>query len=360
MCRGSLSGIDPVRADTSPNRCPCPCGASEGSGQRPDPNRSLASRKRSGSRARLLAMLLGLPLVAGCSPDVPRVNGGGSTPGRTNHPPAIRSARIVPVPPVLSAPLSVQVEGEDPDRDPLTFRYRWLVNGAPLPGAIGPQVTPTALARGDRVSVEVIPFDGHVQGPPYRTEPVIVGNTPPVVSRVTIEPHPIRVGDVLQALVEATDADHDPIRYRFRWWKNDRLVSEGEAHTFETAGLLRDDVVAVSVIPRDGEGEGQEVFSPAVTIANSPPAITSVPPATAQQGHYLYTVTAVDPEGDPVSFSLATAPPGMTIDRKTGRIDWPIPPESNGSYRVEVVVRDDRGGWAFQQFDVSLGAPASS
>ncbi|MEW6246808.1 MAG: cadherin repeat domain-containing protein [Nitrospirota bacterium] len=320
----------------------------------------MKSRNRSGSHARLLAMLLGIPLLAGCSPDSAQVNGAGSPPARNNHLPSVRSARIVPVPPVLSEPVSVQVEGEDLDRDPLTFRYQWLVNGEPLPGAIGHQLSPDTLKRGDRVSVEVIPFDGKGQGAPYRTEPVIVGNTLPVVSRVTIEPGQIRVGDVLQAQVEGTDADHDEVRYRFRWWKNNRLVSEGEENTFDTAGFLRDDVVAVSVIPRDGGGEGKEVFSPTMTIANSPPKITSVPHSIIQQGHYLYTVTAVDPEGDPVSFSLPTAPPGMTIDQKTGRVDWRIPPESKGSYRVKVVVQDDRGGWAFQEFDLSLSAPASS
>ncbi len=288
------------------------------------------------------------------------MGGAPAPPAGNNRPPSIRSARIVPVPPVLSEPVSVQVEGEDPDRDPLTFRYQWLVNGDPVPGAIGHQLNPDTLKRGDRVSVQVIPFDGKVSGAPYRTEPVSVGNTLPVVLRVTIEPGQIRVGDVLQAQVEGTDADHDEVRYRFRWWKNNRLISEGEENTFDTAGLLRDDVIAVSVIPRDGVGEGKEMFSPTMTIANSPPKITSVPHSITQQGRYLYTVTAVDPEGDPVSFSLPTAPPGMTIDQKTGRIDWQVPPESNGSYRIKVVAQDDRGGWAFQEFDLSLSAPASS
>ncbi len=307
-----------------------------------------------------LVIPLGLMLMAACSPESAQVSGAESPLARNNHPPIVRSARIVPDPPVLSGPIWVQVEGEDPDRDPLTFRYQWLVNGEPLSGATGHQLNSDHLKRGDRLSVEVIPFDGKAQGAPYRSEPVIVGNTLPVVTRVTIEPSQIQVGDVLEAKVEATDADHDAVQYRFRWWKNNRLVSEGEENTFETTGFLRDDVVAVSVIPRDGSGEGKEVFSPVMPIANSPPKITSLPHSAIQQGYYRYTVTAADPEGDPVSFALATAPPGMTIDPNTGRIDWPIPPEAKGSYRVKVVVQDDRGGWAFQEFDLSLSAPSSS
>ncbi len=337
-----------------PVRFPCKGGAA-------------ANLKREGGRSGvqcspdgLVVVFLASLVLAGCSSEPTQMNLEGASRSQNNHPPSVRSVRITPNPVVLTGPLSVQVEGEDQDRDPLTFRYQWLVNGEPVPGAVGHQLSTDALKRGDRVSVEVIPFDGKGQGAPYRTEPVIVGNTLPVVSRVTIEPGQIRVGDVLQAQVEGTDADHDEVRYRFRWWKNNRLVSEGEENTFDTAGFLRDDVVAVSVIPRDGGGEGKEVFSPTMTIANSPPKITSVPHSIIQQGRYLYTVTVVDPEGDPVSFSLPTAPPGMTIDQKTGRVDWQIPRESKGSYRVKVVVQDDRGGWAFQEFDLSLSAPASS
>jgi hypothetical protein len=43
---------------------------------------------------------------------------------------------------------------------------------------------------------------------------------------------------------------------------------------------------------------------------------------------YLYQVRAVDPDGDPLHYSLTTAPAGMTIDPQTGTIRWPATPSN--------------------------------
>ena len=52
---------------------------------------------------------------------------------------------------------------------------------------------------------------------------------------------------------------------------------------------------------------------------------------------------------------VESAPPGMTIDEKTGRIQWEVPAASAGVYRVKVLVKDDHQGWALQEFNVTLG-----
>ena len=45
-----------------------------------------------------------------------------------NHPPAVRSARIFPSKAMIEMELRVEVQGEDMDGDPITYRYKWLVN----------------------------------------------------------------------------------------------------------------------------------------------------------------------------------------------------------------------------------------
>ena len=44
----------------------------------------------------------------------------------------------------------------------------------------------------------------------------------------------------------------------------------------------------------------------------------------------------------------------MTIDEKTGRIQWEILATSEGVYKVKVLVKDDHQGWASQEFGVTL------
>jgi hypothetical protein len=70
-------------------------------------------------------------------------------------------------------------------------------------------------------------------------------------------------------------------------------------------------------------------------------------------------VKAVDGDGDPVSFLLEAAPPGMVIDKETGHIVWQIPSDRLGSQRVRVVAEDGQGGKGFQEFHFTLPAPVA-
>ena len=61
---------------------------------------------------------------------------------------------------------------------------------------------------------------------------------------------------------------------------------------------------------------------------------------------------AQDAEGDPLTFSLLTAPAGMTIDANTREIQW-IPNNSQiGEQQVEILVSDSRGGQIVQGYTV--------
>ena len=58
---------------------------------------------------------------------------------------------------------------------------------APGSGSDWFELEPDHVKRGDQVALEVIASDGQAESAPYRTEPVVVVNTPPLVSHVTIE-----------------------------------------------------------------------------------------------------------------------------------------------------------------------------
>jgi RHS repeat-associated protein len=87
---------------------------------------------------------------------------------------------------------------------------------------------------------------------------------------------------------------------------------------------------------------------------NQPPVITSKPVLTAVAGStYRYTVIASDPEGDRLTYRLAAAPQGMTID-PLGRILWSAPTTSTTPQSVTVVVSDDRGQTATQSYAIDM------
>jgi hypothetical protein len=266
---------------------------------------------------------------------------------------------VRPDPVRLEGALSVQVQADDPDRDPLTFHHQWIVNGERLAAQTASTLPPAVLKRGDAVAVELVPDDGKVRGAPFRTAAATVVNTPPRVSSLEIYPHPALPGDRLEARVEASDADGDRIDLSFRWVRNGAVVKEGDDPALDTQGFSQKDVVTVEVTPRDRAAAGVAFTSGSLLAGNSPPVILSKPSPPTGREQYEYHVNATDPEGDRLSYRLETAPPGMTIDVETGLIRWPVAPTLTGTHHVRVVVQDIGGGTAFQEFDLNIAAPAS-
>lgn len=85
-----------------------------------------------------------------------------------------------------------------------------------------------------------------------------------------------------------------------------------------------------------------ETFTLTVHPVNDAPDITSEPVTEATEDQpYQYQATAVDVEGDNMTWSLISAPEGMTIDGTTGLIQWTPLNEHVPSARVEYRVTDD-------------------
>jgi hypothetical protein len=315
--------------------------------------------------ARVLTVMMLMTLIGvGCSSGSSTADGveagaGLSRAGhRLNRPPVIAAVALSPNPIALNAPVATFVDADDPENDPLTFRHRWFVNGRLLADQTGPLLPANVLKKGDVVMVEVTPLDGKTEGRPVQSVAVPVGNTPPEVAGVLLEPAEIHVGDTVRVQLQAKDVDDDDIHYTVKWWRNNKLILEGAHLVLETSGFSRGDRIVAQVTPLDGAGAGKTVSSQMATIVNSPPQILSNPPTALDRGRYLYAVAAHDADGDPLQFSLESSLAGMTIEPTTGQIEWAVSPGISGSHRVKVVVEDGQKGQAFQEFDLAF-PPAS-
>jgi hypothetical protein len=87
---------------------------------------------------------------------------------------------------------------------------------------------------------------------------------------------------------------------------------------------------------------------------NRPPAFTSTPKTEAIPGlAYSYQATAVDPDGDPLTFSLVSGPAGMAVDAKLGLVTWSPQSSDLGTESVAIQVADGRGGTAVQDYTIT-------
>ncbi|MGH7273273.1 MAG: Ig domain-containing protein [Nitrospiria bacterium] len=185
-----------------------------------------------------------------------------------------------------------------------------------------------------------------------------VKNSPPSVLSVALNP-PDRIYRRVDitAIPNGVDPDGDQVSFQYQW------VINGEASPTENSAVLRGDLykrgdkVSVKVTPFDGEGPG-EIYKPLpIIIPNAPPRFTSSPPMEFKSFTYTYQAAAEDVDGDTITFSLASAPAGMTIEPETGRIDWKISRGDTGDHTIEVVAEDGFGGKVFQKYTLSIAIP---
>src|SRR5262245_16647218 len=78
-------------------------------------------------------------------------------------------------------------------------------------------------------------------------------------------------------------------------------------------------------------------------FANHAPVINPIPPMTAHPGILLaFPITATDPDGDPLTFSLINPPPGAAVDID-GNFTWEPTWAQLGNHTLTVQVTDTGG-----------------
>ncbi len=201
-----------------------------------------------------------------------------------NTAPEITSVSITPTSPAVTDDLVCSYTGySDVDGDADQSTYDWTVNGT----SVGSADTLAAgdFASGDTVSCTVTPSDGTDDGSAI-TATLTVGNSPPSITSVTIDPSAAQAGDTLTCTYSGySDADGDPDQSTYRW-----TINGSTAGTSDTlfAGFVGSDTVACNVTPDDGSSTGT-VVSDSIVIDNTAPSVSSVAitPASPVSGDTL-------------------------------------------------------------------------
>lgn len=301
-----------------------------------------------------LLILVILSSVLACKRDTKTAVPGGTDEQATGLP-TVNYGEILSNGFLSERPLTIQFSTVEGMNQIERFRFKWYIDGIVVDTVTGNVLEPQYFRKGARIEAEIVPIDGQQQGTAFRTKPVTIKNSPPVMTAAALRPVPAFVGDTITAAPEATDRDGDAVQYQYLWMVNNSSVPGGENGSFPTAGLKKKDAIAAVVTPFDGEDKGQPMTTAFVVLSNRTPDITSVPSSGLQNGVYVYQVGAVDPDGDALSYSLVSGPSGMTIDRSSGLIRWqPEPVTGKQEMSVKIAVEDAEGSIAYQEFNITL------
>jgi len=273
---------------------------------------------------------------------------------KTNSPPVVTSASILPEKPTKGSELNLSIQSKDPDGDPITYQYQWLKNEEEIIGQNQNTLKKANFKKGDLIRVRVTPSDGKANGMPFLSPPLQILNSPPIIQEIWIEPKVAYVTDRLKAYAKSFDSDGDFIYYTYRWEKNGVVLNEERGEFLERGQLKKGDSIAVIVTPDDRETLGTPKKSEPLIISNSPPLIISSPPTSVEKSTYIYQVKANDPDNDPITFTLKSGPKGMEMDKNTGLIRWEIRREDKGSHSVEIEVFDNEGARSIQRYTLTV------
>jgi len=249
--------------------------------------------------------------------------------------------------------LAVAAQATDDDDDPVTLEYQWLENDHPMDGATSEQLETKWLKAGNQYAVRVTPYDGTARGTGLLATAV---RTQEQALKVSLKPVPATSGHEITAEIsplKAQDAD-----IFFEWLVNGMVVEGASGPTLNHTQFKKGDTIAARVYnkPPTDSTRGLLGTSNTILIVNSPPIIEPVHASKLQEGgRYEISVVAKDPDGDPVTFTLEEGPEGMTLDPKSGRLQW-VPPNGMGQpVHIVIVASDSEGLGSRLSFDFLVG-----
>jgi hypothetical protein len=123
--------------------------------------------------------------------------------------------------------------------------------------------------------------------------------------------------------------------------------------------LRRGTTIRVEVVASDGDDDSEAVGSPELTIINTPPEIVAHQGSLSADGVFRTVIRATDRDrGDELNlqFHLENAPAGMSIDSRTGEIEWTPTPEQSGTTTFTAIADDLHGGRSSQEIEVRVSS----
>lgn len=225
-----------------------------------------------------------------------------------NSPPVAGSVSIGPADPTKDDDVTATIEGgTDPDGDPITYTYNWVVAGESVGAAA--TLPSSRFRKGDSIYLELTPNDGIADGEAIRSNIVEGGNNPPVLARATFDPSTVYTDTLITLDAIANDHDDDEVTLTVAWYVNGSVLSVTDPELDGDTWFDRDDEIYAIVTPDDGDDVGSPVTTSTFTVLNSPPTVPGVTmdpedPEVGDDIHCDMTTVSTDADGDTLTYTF--------------------------------------------------------
>jgi hypothetical protein len=173
----------------------------------------------------------------------------------------------------------------------------------------------------------------------------------PVIRKARLQLESVDNIDRVRIMVEGNRDDAGTVKYRYEWFKNGNSFGGNED---SITGFKKGDKIEVKITPFDDRRDGQPRLL-SFTVARTPPKIVESKAISFDGDVMSYQVKAIDPDGGALTYSLANAPEGMTIDGATGVIKWHVKTKDRCKCNVNVMIKNTGGAEAVYPLSFDIG-----
>ncbi len=268
-----------------------------------------------------------------------------------NSPPSIDRAEIIPSMVYKNTKAQVRVFSKDNDKDNITYKFKWFVNDEEY--LEESEIELKLLSKGDKIYVEITPFDGKEYGKPYRTAEKYIRNSKPVMISARIEPDTITSNvKEIKIIGNGEDIDGDNLTYTCEWFLNNKKLDE--TSTVLKGNFKKNDVINFIVRANDGEETSENFVSAVIYVKNAPPAFQMKEDSIKiSSNSFNFKVNAIDHDGDKIKYSIVSSNLPLTIDENTGVVSGQIPEGFTG-ITIQVKAEDGEGAYSIKNINLGI------
>ncbi len=271
-----------------------------------------------------------------------------------NNLPTSPEVRLVPVRPVTTSTLNVEIARQSTDLESsmIQYHYRWFRDGEPIEDATSDSLPPNRTRRGDNITVEVRAFDGEDEGPPAHAWVVVQNAAPRPMDPL---PDPVFDEDTtdtnwLDLSTAFEDPDGDPLAWSVSPPPTHVTVSID--HVTGAVTLVPEEnwngEEEITFIASDGELQASQTVTVGVTAVNDAPRIIAVDGDPVEDDPVVYVImqgellvislTVVDVEGHDLVYEVNSSM--VELDDATGEIRFEPDNDAVGILRFGLWVFD--------------------
>ncbi len=237
--------------------------------------------------------------------------------------------------------LVIKLQASDPDPDQLVFSIEGLPEGAFFNPSVGFFRWQPTMEQEGVYQVTFTVSDGEESVSETITITVRAGNDPPQLT-LPVTSYTINETELLEFTLEGSDPDSDRVQFIGYDLPRGASLNRQTGEFTWRPDFTQAGEYLLSVAASDGSLEDRQTIKVTVNNVNRAPELTKPASVTMEEGEIVeFLLDAIDPDGEPLTFSAANLPPDAIFVPETGLFSWQPTFEQAGSYGpIEITVSD--------------------